>query len=110
VVSSRCHKLVVDNFVKAFNAVLEAELVEEFTEYNGIYAVRPQRGDNTHPSTHSWGIAIDMGASTHPQGSATATWPQGILDIMKAAGFFWGGDFSTPGRRDPMHWQLATGY
>lgn len=108
VTKTRAHKLVVDNFVQAFQNVQDAGLADRFTEFNGIFAQRPIRGQPQHPSLHSWGVAIDMGASTHPLGSVTATWPDGILAAWKAAGFFWGGEFRA--RKDPMHWQLATGY
>ena len=104
---SRCHKAAVDNFVQALKNVQDAGLADQFVEYNGIYARRPIRGQASHPSLHSWGVAIDMGASTHPLGGS-ATWPQGILDAFASAGFFWGGNFRS--RKDPMHFQLATGY
>jgi hypothetical protein len=104
---SRCHKLAVDNFIKAFTNVQTAGLADQFVEYNGIYAARPIRGQKSHASLHSWGVAIDMGASTHPLG-VFAPWPQGILDAFASAGFFWGGNFKA--RKDCMHFQLATGY
>lgn len=84
-----------------------AGLKNQFVEFNGIYARRAIRGQSAHPSLHSWGVAIDMGASTHPLG-VFAPWPQGILDAFSAAGFFWDGNFRA--RKDCMHWQLATGY
>jgi hypothetical protein len=104
---SRCHKVAVDNFVQALRNVEAAGLADQFVEYNGIYAKRAIRGQSAHPSLHSWGVAIDMGASTHPLGGS-AQWPQGIMDAFSSAGFFWGGNFRS--RKDPMHWQLATGY
>ena len=104
---SRCHKLAVDNFIQAFKNVQAAGLAGEFVEYNGIYARRPIRGQASHPSLHSWGVAIDMGASTHPLGKIVP-WPQEILDAFASAGFFWGGNFKS--RKDCMHFQLATGY
>ena len=107
VTHSRCHRAAVDNFVQALSNVQAAGLADQFVEYNGIYARRAIRGQSSHPSLHSWGVAIDMGASTHPLGGS-ATWPQGILDAFSAAGFFWGGNFRS--RKDPMHFQLATGY
>ena len=104
---ARCHNLATDNFIQAFRNVEAAGLKDQFLEFNGIYARRPIRGQASHPSLHSWGVAIDMGASTHPLG-VMVPWPQGILDSFAAAGFFWGGNFKS--RKDCMHWQLATGY
>jgi hypothetical protein len=105
--TARCHRLAVDNFVKALKSVDDAGLADTFQEFNGIYNRRPIRGQSAHPSAHSWGIAIDMGASTHPLGSMK-TWPKDILDAFASSGFFWGGLFHS--RKDPMHFQLATHY
>jgi hypothetical protein len=104
---ARCHNLAVDNFIQAFKNVDAAGLKDQFTEFNGIYNRRAIRGQTSHASLHSWGVAIDMGASNHALGSS-ATWPQGIIDAFASAGFFWGGNFKS--RKDPMHFQLATGY
>jgi hypothetical protein len=107
VTHARCHKLAVDHFIKAFTGIQAAGLAEHFVEFNGIFNHRPIRGQQSHASLHSWGVAIDMGASTHPLGQFVP-WPQGIIDAFAAAGFFWGGNFKS--RKDCMHFQLATGY
>ncbi len=107
VTHARCHKLAVDHFVKAFTGIRDAGFAAEFKEYNGIYAARPIRGQSAHPSTHSWGIAIDMLASQYPLGS-TNRMPDAIVKIWQDAGFFYGGDFKS--RKDGMHYQLATNY
>jgi hypothetical protein len=104
---ARCHNLVVDNFVQAFKNVDEAGLADQFKEFNGIVERRAIRGQPSSASLHSWGVAIDMGASTHPLGSS-ATWPKEIIDAFESVGFFWGGNFKS--RKDPMHFQLATGH
>ena len=104
---ARCHNLAVDNFIQAFRNIDDAGFRDQFVEFDGIYNRRAIRGQASHPSLHSWGVAIDMGASNHRLGSA-ATWPKEILDAFAAAGFFWGGNFKA--RKDPMHFQLATGY
>ncbi len=104
---ARCHNLAVDNFIQAFRNVEAAGLAGQFVEFDGIYARRSIRGQASHPSLHSWGVAVDMGASTHPLGKMVP-WPQGILDAFASAGFFWGGNFKS--RKDCMHFQLATRY
>ena len=99
--------------VRAIEPILEEEreirekLEDEFKEYNGIYNHRSIRGFAGHASAHSWGIAIDMGASTHPLGQ-WKPWPEQILKAFSDAGFFWGGLFKS--RRDCMHFQLCTKY
>jgi hypothetical protein len=107
VTRARCHRLVVDNFVKAFQGIKAAGLADQFVEFNGIYAPRPIRGQESHPSCHSWGIAIDMLASQYPLGSRKRM-PDAIIQIWQEAGFFYGGDFMS--RKDPMHFQFATHY
>lgn len=105
VTRSRSHRLAVDNFLQAFRNVQSAGLTNQFIEFNGIYARRAIRGQALHPSTHSWGIAIDMCASRYPLGSPKRM-PDGIIKAFRDAGFFYGGDFKS--RKDPMHFQLAT--
>ncbi len=108
----RCHRLVVDNFVAVFKELHDLELAHmvqeaDYEDYAGIYNQRPIRGQSSHPSTHSWGIAIDLEPGKYPLGSA-ARFPDVIINVFKKYGFFYGGDFKS--RKDPMHFQLATGY
>lgn len=108
VTRARCHKYAVDNFVKAFTDLKNAGLshLNATDKFAGIYAVRSVRGLPSHPSMHSFGIAIDMDPGEFPLGSSKRM-PQEVVDIWKTAGFFYGGDFA--GRKDGMHFQLATG-
>lgn len=61
----------------------------------------------SHPSTHAWGIAIDLEAERYPLGSA-ARMPDDVVAVFHKAGFFYGGDFLA--RKDPMHFQFCTRY
>jgi hypothetical protein len=77
-------------------------------------------------SLHSWAIAWDINPKTNRYGTiervppklanspiGSSVWstyynvPQELVDAMKNAGWFWGGDLG--GRLDPMHFQLARG-
>ena len=107
VTQSRCHRLVVENFQAAFEAVRDAGFEDQVKHYGGIYAKRSIRGRTAFPSTHSWGIAIDLEPEKYPLGSA-ARFPDEIVAIFAQFGFFYGGDFKS--RRDPMHFQLCRGY
>jgi hypothetical protein len=107
VTRARCHYLIVDNFLKAFEDIKNAGLEDEAKNYSGIYNPRPNRVNPSHPSTHSWGIAIDIEAGKYPLGSSKR-FPQPIVDIFKKAGFLYGGDFQHS--KDPMHFQFCTGY
>ena len=104
---ARCHRLVVENFQSAFEAIRSAGLDGGVKNYSGIYARRAIRGAGSHPSTHSWGIAIDLEADRYPLGS-TNRFPDEVVQIFQNAGFFYGGDFLS--RKDPMHFQLCKGY
>ena len=75
-------------------------------EYNGIYAYRAKRSDWRVLSTHSWGIAIDLCASTNHMGDPPAMDLE-IVAAFEDAGFTWGGRWDRP---DGMHFQLARGY
>lgn len=104
---ARCHKLLVENFQRAFEAIKTAGLQNLVTHYAGIYAKRSIRGHEGHPSTHSWGIAIDLEPGQYPLGSPKR-FDERIVKIFQLAGFFYGGDFKS--RKDPMHFQFATHY
>ncbi len=104
---ARCHRLVVENFQTAFEALRASDLENEVKNYSGIYARRAIRGAGSHPSTHSWGIAIDLESVKYPLGS-TQRFPEEVIKIFQNAGFFYGGDFIS--RKDPMHFQLCKGY
>lgn len=104
---SRCHRLAVDNFIQVFMDLDHAGLASEVSNYGGIYAQRSIRGRATRPSTHSWGIAIDVEPAKYPLRSL-ARLPQPVIEVFKRAGFTYGGDFK--GRKDPMHFQLCSGY
>jgi hypothetical protein len=102
----RSHYLIIENLELAFSKIKEKGLTDQVTNYGGIYQPRSQRG-STHPSTHSWGITIDLEPEKYPLGS-TDRFSDEIVQIFKDAGFFYGGDFEK--RLDPMHFQFASSY
>lgn len=105
--TSQCHRLVVDNFIEVFNRIKCAGFENQVKNYSGIFNKRPITGYPSFPSTHSWGIAIDLEASKYPRGS-NDRFPEPIVKIFQNCGFFYGGDFKS--RKDPMHFQLCRGY
>jgi hypothetical protein len=69
------------------------------------YACRPIAGTRT-PSNHSWGTAVDINAPVNPRKRPlTTNIPRAVVNMWKAHGFRWGGDYqaSTP---DPMHMEF----
>lgn len=107
VTRARCHHLIVENFEKAFEEIKAAGLQDQVKNYSGIYNVRSIKGQSEHPSTHSWGIAIDLESEEYPL-SSKKRFPDAIVNIFQNAGFFYGGNFIA--RKDPMHFQFCTKY
>lgn len=69
------------------------------------FACRKIAGSNK-PSNHSWATAIDVNSLENPQRRPrTTNLPKRVVDIWKAHGYRWGGDYvtSTP---DPMHFEF----
>jgi hypothetical protein len=104
--SIRVHQFTAENFLQLFNDILAAGLTDKVKNYGGAYNFRQKRGV-PHPSSHCWGIAIDLEPDVYPLGS-TNRWPDTVTAIFERAGFACGQDFHH--RRDPMHIQLCTGY
>lgn len=103
----RCHRLIVENIQKMFEDIRAAGYESQVKNYSGIYAKRSIRGRASHPSSHSWGIAIDLEAEKYPLGSSKR-FPPEIVQIFRQSGAFYGGDFRS--RFDPMHCQWCQGY
>jgi hypothetical protein len=106
ILHARAHHHAAPVFVAVFQELLASGLASTVQHYSGIYAKRNIRGAS-HPSTHSWGIAIDLEAELYQLGS-TKRFPAPVVEVFTKHGFVYGGDFQ--GRKDPMHFQLASGY
>lgn len=76
----------------------------ELKTYDGVFNIRFTRGAAL-PSTHAWGLAIDINAALNPLGQAWTTFTPQFIDCWKKHGWTWGGDFY--GRKDPMHFSWA---
>lgn len=83
-----------------------SDILRHVRNFSGSYNYRPIRG-SSRLSCHAFGAAIDFDAESLPLGKpvAASDMPQIVVDDFKAAGFFWGGDYT--GRKDPMHFQLS---
>jgi hypothetical protein len=100
------HTLGVDNLLAALRAVQNGGLHSSITELGGTFVIRSIRGFPSHPSTHCYGIAIDLNPSQYPLGSLRR-FPDEVVRCFTLYGFFYGGDFKS--RKDPQHFQLCTG-
>lgn len=102
-----CHKRLADVLEEVFTKIQTAGLQEKIKTFGGCFSFRQQR-TGSKLSTHAWGIAVDLNSETNPQGAA-GDMDAGVIEIFRAAGFEWGGDWA--GKvRDPMHFQFCTGY
>jgi len=102
-----CHKLLVEAFLEAFEALLGPGLKPKIASFGGCFAFRSQR-TGSKLSTHAWGIAIDLNPESNAQGTAGDMDPA-VVEVFETLGFEWGGKWQ--GRtRDPMHFQFCSGY
>ena len=100
-----CHVLLTDVLRDALRAIDTAGKWSALVSYGGGFNFRLKRGSG-EISLHAWGIAWDFDPEHNALGS-NGTMDPAIIEIFEARGFFWGGHFK--GRKDPMHFQYATG-
>lgn len=75
--------------------------------FDGTFVFRSIRGSSSL-SCHAFGIAIDIDAIHNPLGSRHGRMPAWVVKIFANFGWLWGGNYR--GRKDPMHFQRATGH
>lgn len=99
-----CHRLMIPQLRGALQDVADAGLASSLSTYDGCYVPRfIERNPENSISLHTWGIAIDMDASTNYRGIQGTMHPE-VVTIFKRWGFRWGGDWK---HTDPMHFELA---
>ncbi len=99
-----CHRLMVPQLRGALQDVVDAGLSSSLRTYDGCYVPRFIERNPSHAiSLHTWGIAIDMDASTNYRGIKGTMDPK-VVQIFKKWGFRWGGDWSYS---DPMHFEIG---
>ena len=102
-----CHKLMEDVFTSTFSEIHRRGKWAALENFGGIHNGRNVRGSD-HPSTHSWGISGDFDTLDNPLGATVEKMDDTVVAIFEDHGFMWG--FRFKGRKDPMHFQYATGY
>jgi hypothetical protein len=88
-----------------YEEVTDIGLLDALGPYGGGFVYRPI-GDASAISLHSFGIAWDWNPKEFPLRSLKKRDPR-LLDVFHRYGFLNGGEFA--GRKDPMHFQFATG-
>ncbi len=102
VVRVACNSEMEAIFTAVFQEIYTAGLWSLLKTFDGIYNNRYKTGGRGAKSTHAWGIAVDLNAATNGYGT-TGDMPLEIIRIFEAHGF-------THLKKDPMHFQYATGY
>jgi hypothetical protein len=97
-----CNKDLVKPLLSAICELHATGHIKEFKTWDGCFNIRKKRG-LTSSSLHSWGIAIDVNASTNALG-ANPTLSSGFVKCFTNNGFEWGGTWR---RKDGMHFQLS---
>ena len=107
-----CHYLIGPALVDALEEIVAYRGYDYLKRnnldlYGGCYNPRPKTG-GTDPSTHAWGIAIDINPD-HGAFGKPSSMPDFIVQAFKKRGFIWGGDWDMRWR-DGMHFQACSGY
>lgn len=106
----RCHKKVATSLELILTRILnfyrtpEALAKAGIDQYDGCYNYRAVRGAS-HLSMHAYGAAIDFDAAHNPLGATHGRMPPEVVEIFKAEGWRWGGDYH--GRQDWMHFEAC---
>ena len=108
-----CHREVAASLSRVFTKILahyggspEAVRAAGMDLYGGCYNYRPVRGSNSL-SLHAYGAAIDLDPDHNAMNTkgGKGVMPQAVIDLFKAEGWAWGGDFKS--RQDPMHFEAV---
>ncbi len=101
------HKKVGPIFQAVFEDIHKDGQSGHIHSYDGCYVYRTKRKNSKSYSTHAWGIAMDVNASSNPmKKNVKPSDSQKVLaPYFEKHGFYWGANFS-----DPMHFQYCTGY
>ncbi len=87
---------------QALSLVFNRGLQDQLFSFDGAWNIRPVRNGN-QISAHSWGLAIDINASSNLLGGPV-TLSQELADCFQEQGFDWGAGFP---RVDGMHFSYC---
>lgn len=99
------HKDVARLFRGFINEIVERGYSVKDRADDWGYAHRMIRGSTRTLSNHSWGLAVDLNATTNPMGSRLVTdMPAWVIECAEKWGLSWGGRYKT--RPDAMHFEF----
>jgi hypothetical protein len=91
----------------ALEALIAKGIADQWKSFDGVFNIRPMKGDAQQTSMHAWGLAIDVNAATNPfsaSGQLITDLSDEFIFSFTQNGMEWGGSWSQP--KDPMHFQL----
>ena len=107
-----CHEKIADSLTRILQQ-LANEFKDRYEEtginrFGGVYEFRRVSG-SSKLSLHAYGAAIDLDPERNGRGKpydgGINMIPQGVVEIFKAEGWKWGGDFKNP---DCMHFEATS--
>lgn len=107
------HRLVAPKALTLFEAWEKAGLLSLVRSWGGSWAPRFIRGSRTTLSNHAFGSAFDINVAWNGLGTRGAAVGavgsvRQLVPIANELGWYWGGHWTSGGRPDPMHFELAT--
>lgn len=110
--SITCHKKIAESLQKILTEIANKYYgrYEELglNKFGGVYEFRRVSG-SSKLSLHAYGAAIDLDPERNGRGKpydgGINMIPQGVVEIFKAEGWKWGGDFKYP---DCMHFEATS--
>lgn len=103
VVHIYCNKDMQPALWQALCNVRDRGYASQLKTFDGCFMVRDVRGEAGMPSTHSYGLAIDINAAENRLGEKPTIAPE-FAACFTDAGFSWGATFH---RCDGMHFSFA---
>jgi hypothetical protein len=108
---ARFHRLAVPQLLALWEEWEQAKLLDRVLSWAGAYVPRFAR-NTTSLSNHAFGSAFDINVPWNQLGRRPALIGQKgcvreLVTIANKHGFYWGGHFSSAGRSDGMHFEIA---
>ncbi len=98
-----CNVDMTEALLTALRNVKDRGFAHELVSFDGLFNVRFVRGWRGRPSTHAYGLAIDLNASENPL-NGPVQFSEGFISCWTDAGFTAGASFS---RADGQHFSYA---
>lgn len=97
------NKDIAKNLDQALVNLRDRNLLTELKTFDGCFSIRDVRAVPGSPSTHSYGLAIDINAKENGLGCVPKLSDE-FVKCFTDAGWTWGGNFK---RKDGMHFSKA---